>query len=87
MQKRKPKKNRKKILYLALLTSYSIAWRVESGQRVLTRLEIDIEPSHEIDIEYSNRITTLVSSTWASQKVGMKIRLDDQSRLSIKQSS
>jgi hypothetical protein len=66
--------------YFFLLNSeFSIAWWVESRTWILTRLEIDIESSHKIDIEYSSRVTTLISSTRASQKVGMKTRLDDQS--------
>jgi len=84
MQKGNAKaKKPEKFLYLVLLTSYSIAWQVESSQRILTRLEIDIESSHEIDIKYSSRVTTLISSTRASQKVGMKTRLDDQSNEDI----
>ena len=65
--------------FFPLDPEFSIAWRVESGTRILTRLEVDTEPSHEIGIEYSGRVTTLVSSTRAGQKVGMKTRLDDQS--------
>ncbi len=60
--------------------SFSIAWRVESKTQILTQLEINIESSHEIDIKYSSRVTRLISSTQASQKVGMKTRLDDQSQ-------
>jgi len=66
--------------YLFPLNSeFSIAWRIESGTRILTRLEIEIESGHEIGIEYSGRVTTLVSSTRAGQKVGMKTRPDGQS--------
>ncbi len=67
--------------FFSLNSEFSIAWRVESRTQILTRLEIDIESSHKIDIEYSSQVTTLISSTRASQKVGMKTRLDDQSRL------
>jgi len=38
-------------------------------------------PGHDIGIEYSGRVTTLVSSTRAGQKVGMKTRLDGQSSI------
>ncbi len=65
--------------FFPLNPEFSIAWRVGSGTRILTRLEIDTEPNHEIGIEYSSRVTTLVSSTRASQKVGMKTRPDNQS--------
>ncbi len=65
--------------FFSLNSEFSIAWQVESKTRILTRLEINIESSHEIDIEYSSRVMTLISSTRASQKVGMKTRLDDQS--------
>jgi len=67
--------------FFPLDPEFSIAWRVESGTRILTRLEVDTEPSHEIGIEYSGRVTTLVSSTRAGQKVGMKTRLDGQSSI------
>jgi len=65
--------------FFSLNSEFSIAWWVESKTRILTRLEINIELSYEIDIEYSSRVMTLISSTRASQKVGMKTRLDDQS--------
>jgi len=65
------------------LTSFSIAWWIESRTRILTWLEIDIESSHEIDIEYSSWVTTLISSTQTSQKVGMKTQLDDQSNYKV----
>ncbi len=67
--------------FFSLNSEFSIAWRVESRTRILTRLEINIELNHEIGIEYSSRVTTLISSTRTSQKVGMKIWLDDQSIL------
>jgi len=66
--------------FFPLDPEFSIAWRVGSGTRILTRLEIDTEPGHEIGIEYSGRVTTLVSSTRAGQKVGMKTRPGGQSR-------
>ncbi len=65
--------------FFSLNSEFSIAWWVESRTWILTRLEINIESSHKIDIEYSSRVTTLISSTRASQKVDMKTRLDDQS--------
>ena len=65
--------------FFSLNSEFSIAWWVESRTWILTRLEIDIESSHKIDIEYSSWVTTLISSTRASRKVGMKTRLDDQS--------
>ncbi len=64
--------------FFSLNSEFSIAWRVESKTRILTRLKINIKSNHKIDIEYLNQVTTLISSTWASQKVGMKIQLDDQ---------
>ncbi len=65
--------------FFSLNSEFSIAWWVESRTWILTRLEIDIESSHKIDIEYLSRVTTLISSTRASRKVDMKTRLDDQS--------
>ncbi len=65
--------------FFSLNSEFWIAWWVESRTWILTRLEIDIESSHKIDIEYSSRVTTLILSTRASRKVGMKTRLDDQS--------
>ncbi len=66
--------------FFSLNSEFSIAWWVKLRTRILTQLKIDIKLSHEINIEYLNRVTTLISSTRASQKVGMKIRLDDQSK-------
>ncbi len=67
--------------------SFSIAWRVESKFQILTRLKIDIESSYEIDIKYSSRVTTLILSTQASQKVGMKTWFNDQSKINISSTS
>ncbi len=64
--------------FFSLNSEFSIAWWVESRTQILTRLEINIESSHKIDIEYSSRVTTLISSTRASQKVNMKTQLDNQ---------
>ncbi len=69
--------------FFSLNSEFSIAWQVESKTRILTQLEIDIESSHEIDIEYSSWITTLILSTQASQKVDMKTQLDDQFKYTI----
>jgi len=73
--------------FFPLDPEFSIAWRVGSGTRILTRLEIDTEPGHEIGIEYSGRVTTLVSSTRAGQKVGMKTRPGGQSTVPRTKSS
>ena len=67
--------------------SFSIAWRVESKFQILTRLKIDIESSYEIDIKYSSRVTTLILSTQASQKVGMKTWFNDQFKINISSTS
>ena len=67
--------------------SFSIAWRVESKFQILTWLKIDIESSYEIDIKYSSRVTTLILSTQASQKVGMKTWFNDQSKINISSTS
>ncbi len=40
--------------FFSLNSEFSIAWRVKSRTWILTRLEIDIESSHKIDIEYSS---------------------------------
>ena len=40
--------------FFSLNSEFSIAWWVESKIRILTRLKIDIESSHKIDIEYSS---------------------------------
>ncbi len=58
----------KKFLYLAFLTSYSIAWQVKSSQWVLTRLKIDIKSSHEIQSEYSSRVRRFNLSTWVESE-------------------
>ncbi len=37
--------------FFSLNSEFSIAWRVKSKTQILTRLEIDIELNHEIDIK------------------------------------
>jgi hypothetical protein len=56
------------VFILSVLTSFSIAWRVESGTRILIRPEIDTEPGHDVDIEYSNRVTMLIPSIRAESE-------------------
>ncbi len=65
--------------FFSLNSEFSIAWRVESRTQILIRLKINVKSSHKIDIEYSSQVTTLISSTQASQKVDMKTWLNDQS--------
>ena len=69
MQKGNAKvKNRKNYLYLALLTSYSIPWRVESRTRIEYRLEVDTRPNQNVETEYSSRVRRLISSTRAESE-------------------
>ncbi len=65
--------------FFSLNSEFSIAWRVESRTQILIRLKINVKSSHKIDIKYSSQVTTLISSTQASQKVDMKTWLNDQS--------
>ncbi len=61
MQKGNAKaKNRKN---LALLTSYSIPWRVGSGTRIEYRPGVDTRPGQNVGTEYSGRVRRLVPST------------------------
>jgi len=76
-------KEQAKILFyvsiLRILTSFSIAWRVGSGTRILTRPEVDIEPGHEMSIEYSGRVKMLVSSI----RAGSECRYENPARRSV----
>ncbi len=45
------------------MTSYSIAWRVESSQRVLTQLKVDIKLSQDVQLKYSSQVEMFNSST------------------------
>ena len=69
--------------FFSLNSEFSIAWWVESRTQILIQLKINIKSSHKIDIEYLSWVTTLISSTQASQKVGMKTRLDNQSMIKM----
>jgi len=67
---------------IMLMVGRALAWvsrPIVSGTRILTRLEIDIESSHEIGIEYSGRVTTLVSST----RAGSESRYENPARRSV----
>jgi hypothetical protein len=59
-------KEQAKILFyvsiLKILMSFSIAWWVELRTWILTWLEIDIESSHDVDIEYSSQVMMLIST-------------------------
>ncbi len=50
------------------MISYSIAWWIESSQRVLTWLEIDIKSSWDVQLKYSSWVEMFNSSTWVESE-------------------